>query len=48
MALVSGTLTDTTIDLTVKNLSGTAVTADAYVMARLIDGDWWVDFEDCT
>lgn len=45
---VSGTtLTDTTVDVTVKNLSATAVTASAYIQAKWIGGAWYVDFEDC-
>lgn len=42
------TLTDTTMDVTVKNLSATAVTASAYIMAKWIGDAWYVDFEDCT
>lgn len=42
-----GTLTDTTMTVTVKNISQTAVTASAYIQAKWIGSAWWVDVEDC-
>lgn len=44
---VSGTLTDTTMDVTAYNMSGGAVASAAYIQIKLIGGQWWVDVEDC-
>lgn len=43
----AGTLTDTTMTVTVKNLSATAVTASAYIQAKWIGNAFYVDYEDC-
>ena len=44
----AGTLTDAGFsDITVKNLSASAVTSGGYIQAKLIAGEWFVDFEDC-
>lgn len=44
----AGTLTDAGFsDITVKNLSASAVTSGGYIQAKWIGSDWFVDFEDC-
>lgn len=47
--IVGGVLTSTGKTLTAKNLSGTAVTASAYITVKRcsLDEDWVVDAEDC-
>jgi len=47
--IASGVLTSTGKTLTAKNLSGTAVTASAYITIKRcsLDEDWIVDAEDC-
>jgi len=46
-ANVANVLTNTTLTATCKNLSATAVAASAYIQAKFIGGEFWVDFEDC-
>ncbi len=47
--LVDGVLTDSTKEVTVKNIASAEVTASAYIMAEYDSGDevWYVYFEDC-
>lgn len=44
----TGALVDSLVDVTVYNMSGSAVAGTKYIQAKRIDGVLWVDVESCS